>query len=170
MAGPGAARRGRLSRRGRGGEARSGRRRRDAAAARAAARLACSLARLLARAVRVQPAALRTQAHGARSRTRPRREAPRWVLKSPDSAPPSQPGAESASLNPGAGGASPAWILLSWGTRRRSALGETPLDGRGLRETSKACAPRVRLRLQGRRLQTRPCPSKQGTFRSPSEM
>lgn len=46
-------------------------------------------ARSLVRAVRVQPAALRTRAHGARSRTRPRREAPRWVLKSPDSAPPS---------------------------------------------------------------------------------
>lgn len=50
-----------------------------------------SLARLLARAVRVQPAALRTRANGARSRTRPRREAPRWVLKSPDSAPPPSP-------------------------------------------------------------------------------
>lgn len=46
-------------------------------------------ARSLVRAVRVQPAALRTRAHGARSRTRPRREAPRWVLKSPGSAPPS---------------------------------------------------------------------------------
>lgn len=90
VAGPGAARRGRRSG---GGEAR----RRAAAAAATLlppGLLLSSLARLLARAVRVQPAALRTRAHGARSRTRPRREAPRWVLKRPDSAPPSQPGSK----------------------------------------------------------------------------
>jgi hypothetical protein len=94
VAGPGAARRREA---GDAGEARRGAA--TAAAAAAAATLlppgccsaACSLA---ARAVRVQPAALRTRAHGARSRTRPRREAPRWVLKSPDSAPPSWPCAE----------------------------------------------------------------------------
>lgn len=88
MVGPGAAQRGW---RGQGGEARSGhcRHRRRRAAAASGLLLRCLLARSLARAVRVQPAALRTRAHGARSRTRPRREAPRWVLKSPGSAPPS---------------------------------------------------------------------------------
>lgn len=86
------------ARRSEAGEAREARRGAATAATTAAAApllppgccsAACSLARSLVRAVRVQPAALRTRAHGARSRTRPRREAPRWVLKSPDSAPPS---------------------------------------------------------------------------------
>lgn len=108
-----------------------------------------SLARLLARAVRVQPAALRTRANGARSRTRPRREAPRWVLKSPDSAPPPSLSRSWASLNPGAGGALPARLLQLPGTRQgftfpegkatRWAMGEG--SGRRLGQP-----PQVRLR------------------------
>ena len=128
------------ARRGEAGEARRG-----AAAAAATllppGLLLGSLARLLARAVRVQPAALRTQALGARSRTRPRREAPRWVLKSPDSAPPSQLRAEPASLNPGAGSARPAWLLLLWGDPPTLRPGVAPLDGRGLQETSRPGPP-----------------------------
>lgn len=99
-------------------------------------------ARLLVRAVRVQPAALRTRAHGARSRTRPRREAPRWVLKSPDSAPPSEAGTEPRLPQPWRWGRPPFVASCSVETRRRSALGELHLLGGG---SQRRLSPRPRV-------------------------